>query len=380
MKAFFEKRELPHGTFFNLALILASILLAFLIGAGLIAVAGKSPLQAYQTLYSGVFGRTYGIIETLIKGTPLLLAGLGMVIAFKAKVWNVGGEGQIYMGALAATWVGLNLKAGSVWVHLPLALLAGAAAGSLWALIPALLKVYLKVNEVITTLMLNYIAILLVSWLVHGPMQEVGGFMPQTPRVADTAILPLLFPPNRLHAGVLLAVAAAVLVYVLLFHTTLGYNIRAVGANPAAAEHGGIRVRRTVLLVMLLSGSLTGLAGANEVLGFHYRLLDGISPGYGFTAMVVALLGKLNPLAVIASAYLFASLYVGASQMQRVMQVPIALSQVIQGLVVLCVLGTELLLEYDFVPLRNLLRRLARPKESGLPLRSDGGLSARKDG
>lgn len=357
MKAFFEKRELPHGAVVNILLILVSILFALLIGAGLIAAAGKDPITAYQTLIDGAF-KGFGIINTLIKATPLLLAGLGMVIAFKAKVWNVGGEGQIYMGALASAWVGLNLNVNSVWLHLPLSLLAGAIAGSLWALIPALLKVYFKVNEVITTLMLNYIAILFVSWLVHGPMQEVGGFMPQTPRIADTSALPLLFPPNRLHAGMVMAVILAVVVYFLLFHTTLGYNIRAVGANPDAAEHGGIQVKRTIILVMILSGSLAGLAGANEVLGFHHRLLDGISPGYGFTAMVVALLGKLNPLLVIASSFLFGSLYIGANQMQRVMQVPLALSQVIQGLVVLCVLGTEILLEYNFIPLRKLLTRL----------------------
>ena len=362
MKSLFEKREIPHGSVVNILLILVSILIALLIGAVLIAVAGKNPIMAYQTLLDGAF-KGYGLTNTLIKATPLLLAGLGMVIAFKAKIWNVGGEGQIYMGALAAAWVGLNLKVDSIWIHLPLSLLAGAIAGSLWALIPALLKVYFKVNEVITTLMLNYIAILLVSWLVHGPMQEVGGFMPQTPRIADTSTLPLLFPPNRLHAGIVIAIILAVLVYFLLFYTTLGYNIRAVGANPDAAEHGGIQVNRNILLVMILSGSLAGLAGANEILGFHHRLLDGISPGYGFTAMVVALLGKLNPLLVIASSFLFGSLYIGANQMQRVMQVPIALSQVIQGLVVLCVLGTEILLEYDFLPFRTLLTRLKLIKD-----------------
>lgn len=357
MKPFFEKREQPHGAVVNVALILGSIFLALVLSAGMVAAAGKNPGEVYQAICKGVFGRTAGMVEMVVKGTPLLLAGLGMVFAFKAKVWNVGGEGQIYMGALAATWVGVNLTGLPAWLHLPLALLAGAIAGSLWALIPALLKVYMKVNEVITSLMLNYIAILFISWVVHGPMQEVGGFMPQTPRVANTAILPLLFPPSRLHAGVILAITLAFVVYLLLFYTPLGYNIRAVGANPSAAEHGGIRVSRTILLVMVMSGMMTGLAGANEVLGFHYRLMDGISPGYGFTAMVVALLGKLNPLAVVLSAYLFASLNVGAAQMQRVLQVPIALSQVIQGLVVLCVLGTELLLEYDFVPLRKLRKK-----------------------
>jgi simple sugar transport system permease protein len=277
----------------------------------------------------------------------------------------VGAEGQIYMGALAATWVGLALAGLPNWVHLPLSLLAGAIGGALWASIPGFLKAYRRVNEVIVSLMLNYIAILFVSWLVHGPMQEVGGFMPQTPRVAPAAQLPLLMPPLRLHAGVLLALGAAVLVYFMLFRMSLGYRIRAVGANPSAARLGGIEVNRSIVLVMLLSGALTGLAGANEVLGFHYRLLDGISPGYGFTAMVVALLGKLHPLGAVAAAYLFASLNVGADMMQRIVRVPIALSYVIQALVVLCLLGTELLLEYDLVPLRRLRRGPTPPRGVG---------------
>ncbi|RLC64524.1 MAG: ABC transporter permease [Chloroflexota bacterium] len=349
----FEKRQQPHGTFANILLIFLSILLALIVGAGLIAMAGVGPIEAYRALFYGAFGRVYGLVDTLVKGTPLLLAGLGLAIAFKASVWNVGAEGQIYMGALAAVWVGLNVSGVPTWIHLPLALLAGAIGGGLWALIPGLLKAYLKVNEVIVSLMLNYIAILFVSWLVHGPMEEPGGFMPQTPRVAKTAQLPLLFPPTRLHAGVLVALGATLLVYFMLFHTSLGYRIRAVGANPKAARFGGIEVERSIVLVMFLSGTLAGLAGANEVLGIHYRLLDGISPGYGFTAMVVALLGKLHPLGVVAASYLFASLTVGADMMQKIVHVPIALSRVIQGLVVLCVLGTDILLMYDFVPLRR---------------------------
>ena len=357
MKPLLEKRQQPHGTLPSILLIILSILLALLVGALLIAMTGVSPLEAYRALFYGAFGRTYGLVDTLVKGTPLLLDGLGIVIAFRSGVWNIGAEGQIYFGALFATWVGVNISGVPAWVHLPLALLAGFVGGGLWGLIPGLLKAYLKVNEVIVTLMFNYIAILLVSWLVHGPMQEVGGFMPQTPRVAETAQLPPLLPPTRLHTGVLVALGAAVVVWFLLFHTSLGYRMRAVGANPKAARFRGIRVRRTIVVVRVLSGALAGLAGANEVLGVHYRLLDGISPGYGFTAIVVALLGRLHPFGVVAAAYLFASLSVGADMMQKIVQVPIALARVIQGLVVLSVLGTEFLLQYDFVPLRNLRRR-----------------------
>ena len=361
MRPLLEKRQQPHGTLPTILLAVLSVVLALIIGAGLIAMAGVSPFEAYRALFYGAFGRTYGLIDTLVKGTPLLLSGLGTVIAFRAGVWNVGAEGQIYFGALFAAWVGLNAGDLPVWIHLPLALLAGAIGGGLWALIPGLLKAYLKVNEVIVTLMFNYIAILFVSWLVHGPMEEVGGFMPQTPRIPEAAQLPLLFPPTRLHAGVLVALGATVVVYFLMFHTSLGYRMRAVGANPAAARFRGIGVERTIVYVMVLSGAFAGLAGANEVLGIHYRLLDGISPSYGFTGIVVALLGKLHPLGVVAAAYLFASLSVGADMMQKIVHVPIALSRVIQGLVVLCVLGTEFLLEYDFVPFRRLRRRSVTP-------------------
>lgn len=358
----FEKRQRQHGTFVALILIILSILLAFVFGAGLIVAAGVSPLKAYTELFSGAFGRVYGLIDIVVKGTPLLLAGLAMVIAFRARIWNVGAEGQIYIGALFATWVGLNIKGLPIWAHLPLALLAGAVGGGIWGLIPGLLKAYLKVNEVIVTLMLNYVATHFIVWLVNGPMEEVGGFMPQTPRVSDTAILPLLFPPARLHAGVLIALVASVLVAFLLFQTSLGYRIRAVGENPDAARYGGIHVERHIVLIMIMSGMLSGLAGANEILGVHYRLLDGISPGYGFTAMVVALLAKLHPVGIVASAYLFASLRVGADMMQRTVQVPLALSHVIQGLVVLTVLGTEILLNYDIVPLRKLMKGESAPQ------------------
>ena len=184
MKPIFQKREQPHGGWMNLLLILFSVLLAFLITTILIAIVGKPPILVFRELFIGAFGRTSGLVETVVKGTPLLFAGLGMVIAFKAKVWNVGGEGQIYMGALGAVWVGINVHGLPAWAHIALCMLAGGIFGSLWALIPALLKVYLKVNEVITCLMLNYISILFISWLVHGPMEEVGGFMPQTPRIA----------------------------------------------------------------------------------------------------------------------------------------------------------------------------------------------------
>ncbi len=352
--SWFEKREQPLTSLpASLALIIVSVVMALLVGAAAIALTGVSPLTAYQALFYGAYGRLYGLIDTLVKATPLLLAGLGVTVAFRAGIWNIGAEGQLYMGALFATWAGLNLGELPASLLLPLAILAGFISGGLWGLIPGILKAALEVNEVIISLMLNYIAIYFVSYLVHGPMEEVGGFMPQTPRVAPGAQLPLLIPPTRLHAGIILALVLAVVIHFVLWRTTFGYRLRAIGANPRAARYGGIKIGRNIALTMFISGGLAGLAGANEVLGIHYRLLDGISPGYGFTAIVVALLGKLHPLGVVAAALLFASLSVGADMMQRMVRIPIALAHVIQALVVLFVLGTEILLEYTFTPLQR---------------------------
>jgi general nucleoside transport system permease protein len=372
MRPLLEKRQQAHGGLANLFLMLLSIGLALVLGAGMVALTGVNPLTAYGALFHGAFGRTYGLADIVVKGTPLALSGLGSAIAFRANVWNIGADGQIYMGAVGAALVGLNIGGLPTWLHLPLVLLAGAVGGGLWALGPGLLRAYLKVNEVIVTLMLNYVAALFVGWLVHGPMAEVNGFMPQSARLPVTAQLPLLLPPTRIHAGVFVALLAALAIQVLLFRTSVGYRIRAIGANPHASRYGGIGVERYIILVMVLSGMLSGLAGAVEVSGVHQRLLEGISPGYGYAGIVVALLGKLNPVGVLCAAYLFASLSVGADMMQKTVRVPTALSQIIQGLVVLCILGTEILLQYTIVPLRRFQRRKAGGVSSDLTKESHG--------
>lgn len=348
----FEKRVQPRGLWFSIGITLFSIFLALCIGAIPIFLAGANPLFAYQALFYGAFGRLNGLVATCIKATPLLLSALAIIVAFKANLWNLGGNGQMYLGALMATLVGLFAKL-PIYLHLPLALLAGFVGGVLWILPFAFFRAYLRVNEVIMTLMFNFIAIFFINWLVAGPLEEAGGYMPQTPAILPTARLPLIFPPTRLHAGIILAVVLAIFLYFLLFRTSFGYNLQAIGANPKAAQYGGINVKCSIVLIMGLSGGLMGLAGANEILGIHHRLLSGIVANYGFTGMVAALLGGLHPLGAVVAAFFFSSLIIGADMMQKMTGVPISSAYIIQALVVLFIVGGRVVGQYDFVPLRS---------------------------
>jgi len=338
------------------ALLACSIITAFLIGGVLIEILGASPILGYRALLAGAFGSIGGFIDVIVKATPLLLTGLGTAVAFGSGQFNIGSEGQIYMGALVAAWVDLTFQGLPKPILLGLAILGGATGGAAWALIPAALKAFRGVNELIPSLMSNYVAILIIRYLVNGPMQQPDSYMPQTALVP--ARLPLLSPaPYRLHAGFVLALCMTAAVYILMRRTSLGFGFRAVGASPAAAKYGGVRIRQTVLLVMIISGGLSGLAGANELLGFHYRLIEGFSAGYGFTGILVALLGRLNPVGVAAASFLFSSLSVGANNMQRILKIPSSIAGIIQSIVVLLVLGTQVLLEYrpsvSFSPTRR---------------------------
>jgi simple sugar transport system permease protein len=297
-------------------------------------------------MFTGAFGSLDALADTLMRATPLLLTALGTTVAFKGGQWNIGGEGQIYFGALGATLTALAFSGLPLWLHLPLCVVGGFLGGALWALPAGLLKAGRGVSEIITTLMLNYVAVFLIGYLVNGPLQGASDFMPQTATIPETARLPLLSDGARLHAGAVLALLLVIAVYFLLQRTTLGYNFRAVGENARASRYGGIRVPLVIVLVMAISGGLSGLAGANEVLGYHYRLFDGISPGYGFTGIIVALLGRLNPFGALASSVLFSGLIVGANEMQRVVGVPTAIAGIIQATIVLFVLGAEILVEY----------------------------------
>lgn len=306
--------------------------LALSLGAVFIAAAGGKPLAAYWAVLHGAFGDVFGFGATLTKMAPVLLAGLGVALAARAGLFNIGAEGQIYLGGLGAAWVGLYVPGLPSALHVPLALAASALLGGLWALGPAYLRVARGVNEVITTLLMNYIAIHGVGYVVHGPMMEPGAPYPYSPVLADTAHLPLILPEADAHAGILLGLAAAVVLHVLLRRSSAGYRIQAVGLNPDAAAYGGIPVARTMIGVMVAAGALAGLAGAGEVMGLKYRLFDRFSPGYGFDAIAAAFLAGSQPLLVIVTSLFFGALRSGGNLMQRVAGTPVAIVIVIQGL------------------------------------------------
>jgi len=326
-------------------------LAALLVGAVMLWLLKADPIQAYQALWAGAFGSSNAIAETLVKATPLLLVALGICIAFRGDVINIGGEGQMIVGGLFATWVGLTLTDWPGWVVITLAMLAGFVGGAIWGGIPGLLKAYFNVNEILSTVMMNSIAVYLMNFMLRGPMidpsqAELASKIPQTARLLDAFRLPRL-APTRLHLGILIAVALAFVVYIVLWRTTLGYRIRAVGQNPHASRYGGIKVKRYVVLALLLSGAFAGLAGATQVFGVNYRMItDGSASGFtgaaGFNGIVAALFGQLHPLLSIPASILFGGLLVGANSMQRVVQVPAALITVLNGLVVVFVVSSEI--------------------------------------
>ena len=313
----------------------SAILAALLVSAVLIAIAGTNPLQAYGALLHGAVGSVRNIAETMVKAIPLMLAGLGIAIAFRGRIWNVGAEGQLLLGAVGAAGVGLAFSDLPVYVFLPLTIAAAFVLGALWGSIPGVLKAWFDASEIVVSLMLNFVAILFVTYLISGPWRDPLVNDPQTAVVAVNSQLPRLVPNTRLHSGIVLALICAFLTYLLLFRTTLGYKIRATGGSIEAARVGGINVKVIVTITMMLSGGLAGLAGMSEVSGLHHRLLNGISPGYGYTAIVVALMGELHPLWIPFAAILFGGLLVGGEAMQRAVGVPGALVQVIVGLIVL---------------------------------------------
>ncbi len=330
---------------------LLATLAALGIFAIILATLGANPVEAYGALIEGAAGSPNAIADTLVKATPLLLIGLGTCIAFRGGVTNIGGEGQLVVGAIAATLLGLLYPEAPGYVIIPLAMLAGFLAGGVWGAIPGALKAYFNVNEILSTIMMNQIAVQGMNFLLRGPMidpvqLEAASKIPQTARLAKEFDL-IRWVPTRLHLGALIAVIVAVLVYIFLWRTTIGYRIRAVGLNADAARYAGINVKRYMVLSLLLSGALGGLAGAIQVYGVTHRMFtDGSAAGFtggaGFNGIVAALFGQLHPLGTIPAAILFGALLVGANKLQRVVQVPSALVTALNGLVVVFVVSSEI--------------------------------------
>ena len=327
-----------------LAPILPSVLaivVALAVSAVVVVVAGGDPVAAFGALVDGAFGSLDGLSEVLVKACPLLLTGLAVAVAFQAGVWNIGAEGQLLIGALAMAALGARLGGVPAWVGVPLTLASAAVAGAVWAGIAAVLRLRRAVSEVISTIMLNFIALFLVSYLVQGPLMEAGGRYPQTDAVVETLWMPRFVPPHRVHAGLLIALVLAVGVGVLLYRTRLGFEMRAAGMNAAAARLAGIPVEHRIHLALLLSGALAALAGAVEVSAVTRRLYERFSPGWGFTGIAVGLLGRLSPVGVVVAALFFGALDAGSGAMQRVAGVSSVLVSVIQGTVIFCLVAFE---------------------------------------
>ena len=344
-------QEKWYSKLFDASLPILATLAALIVGAVMLLLLKVNPIEAYKAMWEGAFGSQNALAETLVKATPLLLVGLGICISFRGDVINIGGEGQMIIGAILGTLVGITLVDWSGWIVIPVALLVGFAGGAIWGGIPGVLKAYFNVNEILSTVMMNAIAVQLMNFLLRGPMidpsqAELASKIPQTARLIDAFRLPR-WAPTRVHLGALIAVVLAVLVYILLWRTTWGYKIRAVGQNPHASKYAGIKVKNYIVLALVLSGAFAGLAGAMQVYGVNFRMItDGSASGFtgsaGFNGIVAALFGQLHPIGTIPASILFGALLVGANKMQRVVQVPSALITALNGLVVVFVVSSEI--------------------------------------
>jgi ABC-type uncharacterized transport system permease subunit len=343
-----------------------AVFTGLLIGGIVIAVSGANVFDAYGALFTGSFGspsefieafrilfstgdRTalvkaiYPFTESLVTATPYIFAGLSVALGFRCGLFNIGAEGQFFIGALCSAFVGYSIKGLPMIIHLPLALLGGALGGAVWGMIPGYLKARFGAHEVVNTIMMNWIAFRLSDWLLNGPM-KASGFRPVTPNVQASAELPRFFAdPLRFNWGFVLALVMAYVVYWFLFKTTLGFEVRSVGANPDAAKYAGMNIIKNFVLVMAMAGGLAGLAGSAQVLGVDHWVGQGFSAGYGFDAIALALLGKSHPFGVVLAALLFGFLRSGATDMQSMAGIPIDIISIIQGLVIVFIAAPDII-------------------------------------
>jgi ABC-type uncharacterized transport system permease subunit len=325
----------------------AAIAAALLLCSLLIIWAGKPVGLAYTTLFTSAAGSLFALAETFTRATPLILTGLAAAVAFRAKLWNIGGEGQLYAGALAATVLGSGLIELPPFAMIPLLVIAGALAGAALMIGPAILKLRFGVDEVVTTLLLNFIVLLFVSLLLEGPLKDPMSMgWPQAAPIIQEGELPKLVERQRLHAGLLIALAASVIVWIVQTRTVWGFEMRAIGANIKAATFLGLPVNMALVRVALLSGGLAGIAGVSEVAGLKGYLTLDMSPGYGYAGIVVAMLAQLHPLGVVLAALFVAGIFVGADGMSRAVEVPTYIADVIVAASLLCMLVAMLTLRY----------------------------------
>ncbi|MBL7080331.1 ABC transporter permease [Candidatus Bathyarchaeota archaeon] len=321
---------------------LIAILMAFAVGAVVLLVTGYNPIDAYAAMLRGAFGDVFRVGQTLTQATPIIFTALAFLFSFKSGLFNIGAEGQFLAGAFASALVGISFQNLPAPLHVLLALVAGAVAGGLWGLIPAVLKTRFGAHEVITTMMLSYVALYLTSYMVNYPF-KAPGWVSQTVMIAESARLPRLLQGAQLSASIFIALALVALTRFILNRTILGYEIRATGLNPSAAENAGIDVKRGMILALVVSGAIAGLGGSGEIMGVHRRFIDGFSPGYGWDGLAVALVGGLSPVGALLAAILFGALRSGGMIMTRATGVPLDIVFLLQALVILFVAAPALI-------------------------------------
>ncbi len=344
IKLKFERAPAP--VWFRPIIPLLAIIATFLVTSVLVLMARANPFQAYYYFLIAPLSSRVSALEALVKGTPLLLTGAAVTIAFASGYWNIGAEGQLYAGAVAAAWLGPMMGGFPPVLAILIILIAGFISGMLWALIPALLKVKLAVDEVVTTLLMNSIMLYIVSFLLNGPWRDPVSGWPQSPQIAASAMLPRLVPRSRLHLGFIVALGMIAVVWFILSRTSLGLRMRATGLGQEAARFMGVDITRMMLTAALISGGIAGLAGVSEVGGIHFHLIDAISPGYGYSGIVAATLGGLNPIGAGLAALFLGLLDTGAQSVSRALGVPVYLGNIAQGTLLLTTLGMFLLQNY----------------------------------
>jgi ABC-type uncharacterized transport system permease subunit len=346
-----ERAEAP--VWLRSALPIAAVVVTFALTAILVILAGANPLEAYWHFLIAPLSSRVSALEVLVKATPLILTGAAAAFAFRAGYWNIGAEGQLYAGAIAAAWVGTLVGDIPRFIALPLVLGAGFLAGVLWALPPALLKVRLAVDEVVTTLLLNFIIVFFVSFLLNGPWRDPVSGWPQSPEIAASAMLPKLIPRSRLHLGFIVAAITITALWFVASKMALGLKMRAVGLGQEGARFVGVDVERVLLTSALVSGGIAGLAGVSEVAGIHFHLIEAISPGYGYTGIIVAMLGGLNAFGVALAATFIGLIDTGAQTVSRAVGVPVYLGDVVQATLLLVTLAMLVLQRYRITRVRD---------------------------
>ncbi|WP_221796691.1 ABC transporter permease [Oceanobacter mangrovi] len=341
-----EPRGERSKTMAYLSPVLA-ILLTMLTGLILFTVLGVAPWEALVTIVYMPISDTYGMAELAVKATPILLCAIGLSVVFKAQIWNIGAEGQLLMGGLFGSYMALQLlDVEGGWV-LPIVLLAGMVGGMFWAGIAALLKVKFNTNEILTTIMMNYIALNILLWAVHGPLKDPEGYnFPESAMFSDSSILPILIDDTRIHFGLALALLAVVAVWVLMSRAFMGFQIKVMGLDSGAARLSGFKDKKLVFFALLLSGALAGLAGVGEVTGPIGQLIPSISPGYGYAAIIVAFLGRLHPVGIVLATLLMALLYMGGEMAQINLGLPLALTDMFQGMLLFYLLACDVLIGF----------------------------------